>query len=116
MRKEKVEKIDKVWGCELWIVNSDLYCGKLLCIDEGAQGSYHYHEEKTETFWCMEGQVLLNINGKDYNLTYSASPKTIEPGEPHSIYGVGESVILEVSTPHSEEDVVRLSKSKGAGT
>jgi len=109
--KEKIKIVPKVWGQEIWLVNNESYCCKLLEIAEGAQGSYHYHKEKKETFWCIEGEVLLIVEDKKYDLHQMASPKTIMPGEKHSIYGFADSVIIEVSTPHSEEDVVRLSKS-----
>ena len=111
MRKEKIKIVPKVWGEELWLVNSDKYCGKLLTIKKGAKSSYHYHKEKQETFFCLYGDVLLTIEGKEYPLNSTASPRTVEVGEKHSIEGIRESVVLEVSTPHNEKDVYRLTES-----
>lgn len=108
MRREKIKIVPKVWGEELWLVNSDKYCGKLLTVNEGAQGSYHYHKEKEETFYCLYGEVSLTIEGRDYMLNSLSSPRTIEVGEKHSIVGLKTSVILEVSTPHNDDDVYRL--------
>ena len=113
MRKESLITVDKVWGEELWLVNSNKYCGKLLIIDRNAKGSYHYHEKKEETFMAIEGYVRLIIEGKEYLLAPFTRPKTIEPGEKHSIEGITEAVILEISTTHDDDDVVRLKKSKG---
>ncbi len=101
--------VKKVWGYEEMLVNNDKYCSKLLHLDEGFICSYHYHPIKQETFIPLEGEVLLNVKGKEFMLT---EPYTINPNTPHSFYGVTDAVILEVSTPHSDEDVVRLNESK----
>lgn len=112
MKKEEIKVVPKVWGEELWLVNSDKYCGKLLTINRGAESSYHYHKQKEETFYCLYGQVGLTVEDQGYELNPFSSPKTIEAGEKHSFTGLMDSVLLEVSTPHSEDDVYRLSESK----
>lgn len=103
-----MKEVKKVWGKEVWIVNNDKYCGKLLYVDRGARCSYHYHPIKQETFYCLEGEVLMNVKGSEFVLK---EPYTINPNTPHSFYGITDAVILEVSTPHSDEDVVRLNES-----
>lgn len=112
MQKENFQNIDKVWGEEICLVNCSEYCGKLLLLDAGAEGSYHYHKKKKETFYMIEGYATLTVNGKDYVLAPFTRPKTIEAGEPHSFKGITACVILEVSTHHNDEDIVRLTKSK----
>lgn len=114
MKKETLKEVKKVWGKELWIVNSDKYCGKLLHLDKGAESSIHYHRGKTETFYCFQGQVALTIEGKDYMLNPFSRPKTILPKQKHSFMGIANSIIIEISTPHSEDDVVRLTQSKAS--
>lgn len=109
-----LKEIVKVWGKEVIIVNCDEYCGKYLCIDKGAESSYHYHKEKKETFLASRGTVTLRVQDMDYILTPTDLPITIEPLEAHSFYGVTDATILEVSTHHSDEDVVRIKESKGA--
>ncbi len=113
--KENVKVIEKVWGEELIIVNRDEYCGKLLYLKAGAQSSSHYHKEKMETFYALSGTVALTINKRDYLLTPFSRPKTIEPGVLHMFTGLGQtdSIILEISTHHSDDDVVRETESKG---
>lgn len=113
--KTGITTVQKKWGREEIIVNNESYCAKFLYIDQGAQGSLHYHRVKKETFYGLEGQVGLHIDGKDYMLNAFARPKTIEPGVPHCIVGLGKGInkILEVSTHHSDEDVVRLNESTG---
>src|SRR4051812_37450647 len=41
---------DKIWGREIWITNTALYCGKHLLLNKGYQCSLHYHKIKDETF------------------------------------------------------------------
>lgn len=112
--KNELKVVEKVWGREVWIINEPEYCAKFLFIKWGAKGSLHYHKEKKETFYCLSGQAGLHIDGRDYMLNEVARPKTIPPGTPHQIIGLGKGInkILEISTHHSDEDVVRLSESK----
>lgn len=111
--KSEIKKVEKVWGLEFWIINEPEYCAKFLFIGQGAITSYHYHPKKKETFYGMEGQVALTIDGKDYMLNSFSRPKTIMPGTAHQLIGLAiDNVILEISTHHSDEDVVRLSESK----
>ena len=110
--KEEIKTVQKVWGKEIIIVNRKEYCGKLLCVDYGSQSSYHYHKEKTETFYALSGTVALTIDKKDYMLTPFTRPKTIMPGQGHMFTGLTGAVILEISTHHDDNDVVRETESK----
>ena len=102
--------VSKVWGREQWIVNNDKYCGKLLFLKQGAQSSFHYHVIKQETFFCLSGKVKLIVGDNEYDLS---EPVTIMPFEVHSFYGLTDTVILEISTHHSDDDVERVRGSKG---
>lgn len=108
--KEELVEVKKAWGKEIVVVNRE-YCGKLLCIDKGARSSLHSHPTKRETMYCLCGTVSLTSGGKDYLLTSVSRPKTIEPGEYHSFYGVTKAIILEVST-HDDGEVERLNQSE----
>ena len=112
MKKEPLITIQKVWGEEIVLVNCKDYCSKLLVLDRNAVSSYHYHKIKKETFYCIEGYATLTIEGKEYLLAPFTRPKTIEPGEKHKFTGIEQCVIMEVSTEHNEDDVVRLTESK----
>ncbi len=112
MRKEEIKVVEKVWGEELVLVNSDKYCGKLLTINEGSKGSYHSHAVKEETFYILWGKVFLTVEDKGYVLDNSSAPITIEPGDKHSTEGLTRAVIVEISTRHDDEDVFRLEESK----
>lgn len=113
--KESLKEVKKVWGKELIIVNNEKYCGKLLYLDKGAESSLHKHLVKQETFFSVEGQVALTIEGKDYMLNPYSRPKTIEPGQVHSFGGITSAVIIEFSTHDSPEDTLRVTQSKPGG-
>ena len=112
MITEKGKFVNKKWGYEIWIVNNEYYCGKMLVLKKGAQCSLHYHPKKRETFCVLEGKIRLNVNSEKYTMSSTSDPITIEPNEPHMFYGIQRSEILEVSTPHSDDDVVRMSESQ----
>ena len=38
--------VDKGWGKEIWMVNNNKYCGKLLQFNQNAKFSMHYHIKK----------------------------------------------------------------------
>lgn len=110
--KEDLKEVKKAWGTELWIVNCPQYCGKLLYLDEGAESSIHYHNQKQETFFCLQGQAGLTIEGRGYMLGPFSRPKTIKPGQRHSFTGLVNSIIIEFSSHHDDKDVIRLTESK----
>ncbi len=111
MNKEPLEQVDKRWGEEIWFVN-DGYCGKFLVLDKNAECSYHAHLVKKETFMCIEGYAELTVEGKTYMMAPFTRAKTINPGEKHKLRGITAAVIVEVSTRHDDNDVVRFSESK----
>ena len=110
--KSFMKVVPKVWGKEIWIVNEPEYCAKFLHLNKNAQSSMHYHKTKKETFYALTGQVALHIDGKDYMLNPFSRPKTVLPKKQHQFWGISDAVILEISTHHSEDDVVRLSESR----
>lgn len=112
--KGTMREVKKIWGKEVIVVNNDKYCCKFLYLDKGAESSMHYHKVKQETFYALSGQTGLNIVGKDYMLNTYSRPKTIYPGQEHQFIGLTDNiVILEISTHHDDDDVVRLLASKG---
>jgi len=105
-----IKEVLRDWGKEVWIVNCDEYCSKLLYIPKGAKAGGHYHKKKKETFYCLRGQLTITVNNKEYILDQLSRPLTINPNEVHSFKGVSNALILEISTHHSEDDVVFLSQ------
>ena len=62
---ETIEIHPKGWGYEKWIVNNDLYCGKVLFFERGKKCSWHYHKVKDETFYVQSGEILLRYGEHD---------------------------------------------------
>ena len=111
----KPEKHQKGWGEEVWIINTDKYCGKLLKFNKGATFSDHYHIIKDEAWYMLEGKLELRY----YNLANADRiVKVLKPGDvvhippcvPHQLVALEPSTIIEVSTTHDEADSYRIAK------
>lgn len=110
--------VSKGWGWEDWIVNNDMYCGKILFIKQGKKFSWHYHKLKHETFYIQEGEVELRI-GPDREM-YSFHNSTVKllkgdeivinPGIYHQAKAIRDTYIIEFSTTHYDEDSYRVVK------
>lgn len=105
----------KGWGEEVWIINTDKYCGKLLKFNQGASFSDHFHIKKEETWYVLEGRLELryyNLANAD-RLVVTLNPGAvvhIPPSTPHQLIALEPSVVIEVSTPHDEADSYRIGK------
>ena len=110
----KGEIHEKAWGHELWIVNNELYCGKLLVFKKDKSFSMHFHLLKDEAWYISKGKFQYT-----YIDTENAEYKNIEvkegdcihllPGQPHRMLALEEgSCIFEVSTHHIDSDSYRV--------
>ena len=108
------ERHEKAWGHELWIINNEFYCGKLLVFKKDKSFSMHYHLLKDEAWYISKGKFLYK-----YIDTEDAEQKSIEvtegdcihlmPGQPHQMLALQEgSCIFEVSTQHFDSDSYRI--------
>jgi len=106
----------KGWGYEKWIVNNELYCGKLLFFNENKKCSFHFHKVKTETFYLQSGLIkVLHSLGDDIR---QAEEVVLKPGDlfhvpvglRHQMIALEESELFEFSTQHFEEDSYRIVK------
>jgi len=112
-----MKTVNKLWGIEIWIANCEEYCGKFLNLRAGYISSYHYHRIKKETFYCLDGKVLLTVEGVTFILFADDEPVTIHPGQKHSFESISPlATLLEISTTHSDEDVVRVVDSHRGGS
>ena len=103
--------VDKLWGREEWLVN-DAYCVKRMYLNEGYQCSLHYHEVKDETFYVIDGTVMLNVDGVMHRLE-AGDYRRIKPGSLHRFHATGgPATFIECSTYHDDADVVRLEESR----
>jgi len=104
----------KGWGYENWLVNNELYCGKILHFNKGKQCSLHYHKIKDETFYVLKGEALLqfvNDDGKIKTKIFRMGDSFhIPPNMAHRIIAETGVDIIEISTQHFEEDSYRIEK------
>ncbi len=98
--------VEKKWGSEKWIVNNNLYCGKILTLKKMFRCSIHHHKKKTETFYVTKGQVLLEVDDNAYILIPGDAVDVL-PDQDHRFTGLEESEIIEFSTHHEDEDSYR---------
>lgn len=104
-------RIEKPWGYEVWYAWTDQYVGKLLHVRRGGKLSLQYHRQKDETSYVLKGRLLLTQGPSVDRLTVSEIGDGYawrnRPGEIHTIEGLEDTDVLEVSTPQLD-DVVRL--------
>ena len=113
MVRKLIKTVEKVWGTEEWIVNGK-YCGKILRISPNHQGSLHCHPKKTETFFGFDGNGLIEVEGNLYDFGVD-DIVDIPSGTYHRFINQSDFcdfVLMEFSTKHSDDDVVRKEKSK----
>lgn len=114
--KTRGEFHPKGWGHEEWIVNSDLYCGKILRFEKGKRCSWHYHNIKDEVFYLLSGRIELKVSRDDDILNSQVLMLEkgdvfhVETGMRHQMKALEDAELLEVSTKHFEEDSIRIIK------
>ena len=113
------KKVEKEWGYEIWLANDEKedYCGKILFIKEGHHSSMHYHLDKHETFYVLEGvlrvDMLRDRNNPDaHPFTITAKQgesMEMEREQAHMLIPQdGDVKLIEISTFHRDEDSHRL--------
>lgn len=121
--------LKKDGGSELWIVNNDKYCGKVLSFNAGKQFSVHYHVKKDEVFYVTKGVIKLHWMDIDEGVhafrptnmmlddfEREANIETLQVGDAfhvpplrvHYIYALEDSELHEFSTHHEDSDSYRL--------
>ena len=116
---ESPRRIEKPWGYELIWAETDEYVGKILHVTAGEALSLQYHEVKDETFFLLEGQLLLQVglsieDLSEYRMLEGQSFH-MRSQMIHRMIAETDSDILEVSTPHLD-DIVRLEDRYGRVT
>lgn len=107
--------VDKGWGHELIWATNDKYCGKLLKFNTGAKFSMHFHAQKDETWYVLDGKFSVFYIDTTDATVHEAQLNAGEiwhnkPLLPHQIVCIEEGTIIEVSTPDSVEDNYRVAK------
>ncbi len=105
------KRIEKPWGYELIFARTEKYAGKILFVKKGHRLSLHYHNEKDETFYCLEGQAIAEVEGANGELVKTEIKNghcyRVAPRNRHRLQAIEDTTLFEVSTPELE-DVVRL--------
>lgn len=107
------EKTKKGWGLELTYYNKDI-CTKKLTVGKGKKCSVHYHKDKKEVFYVLEGKMCFEWidteNGQmNAKLMIPGDCFVILPNTPHRFIGIdGPCTFIECSTEHREEDSYRV--------
>jgi mannose-6-phosphate isomerase-like protein (cupin superfamily) len=105
--------VEKGWGSEVIFATNELYCGKLLRFNKGAQFSMHFHAHKDETWFVESGvfevTMIDTITAKQNSqvLLAGATWRNL-PLQPHRVRCLEAGTIIEVSTPDSVEDNYRV--------
>lgn len=116
--------VSKRWGWELWIVNNEKYCGKLLFIKQGHFCSMHYHKIKDEVLYVQQGKVeFIYERPKEESHTGQEIVDPIAhvimtPGQAfhvtpegkHQMHALEDTLIVEFSTQHFDEDSYRITQ------
>lgn len=106
-----MEYVPKRWGFEIWICNNEKYCGKKLFIRQGKYCSFHWHEIKDEVLFIDSGRIWMNYKEPDgviqYIEMYAGQAFHVKPGVIHQMHAVEDTMILEFSTQHFDEDSYR---------
>lgn len=124
MNLDNFKTVQKAWGQEIWLVNNERYCAKLLHINSGWQCSLHMHPIKKETFVIIDGGVNLEVADTvvptdeplefDHIQLVPGDSYTLEPNTYHRFWSYTDTpaVVLEISSTHSDDDVVRMEDSR----
>ena len=111
------KKVHKSWGSELWIANNKEfnYCGKILVINAGEGTSLHFHSNKHETFYVIEGDLeltLVDTETTEENVICLEEGGAFELSQnvPHRLESSTGAKILEISTFHEDSDSYRVLK------
>ena len=104
----------KAWGHELWIINNEKYCGKLLVFKKDKSFSMHYHLLKDEAWYISKGEFQYTYIDTETSKHIKVIVREgdcihLMPGQPHQMLAIEEgSCIFEVSTQHFDSDSYRI--------
>ena len=113
---KELHMVAKDWGKEEWFANNiqEDYCGKILTILENQATSMHYHADKHETFYVLQGALTVEwIDTKQGTVNTSVLGQggvmEMPRNRPHKLIATrGNVKLVEVSTFHRDEDSFRV--------
>lgn len=84
------------------LVNKD-YCKKIIYQFPGQTNPEHFHKVKEETFILLEGDLKVNVNGTETEMT-KGDILTISINDKHSFTSTNGAIFEEISTEHMTDD------------
>jgi len=97
-----LDKFYEVGMCIITLINKE-YCKKLLIVLPGQINPSHFHKNKTETFFILCGDAIIETDGKD-NMMDKGDLVTINQEQIHSIQSINGCVIEELSSKSMPND------------
>lgn len=105
------KRVEKPWGWELWWTVTDRYVGKVIFINAGRRLSLQFHNQKDESIFVIEGNMVLHLENGDGEMEQiplgPGDYRRVPVGKRHRFEAVDDTRLIEVSTPEVD-DVVRL--------
>ena len=96
------------WGFFHKFIENEHCTVKLLEIKKGQSISYQYHKYRSEQWYLISGRVVVT-KGIESSILIPNMVTTIQVGEKHKMEGLEDSVVLEISRGHfDEQDIVHL--------
>lgn len=101
-----------IWGkaCDGWWFKKD---GRFTVISEimppGTAEKKHYHKQTEQFFYCLVGQLLIQLEGKEYLLDAHEGCE-VPQGVAHKIQNITNEMthFLVISSPNSHDDRIDL--------
>jgi N-acetylneuraminate synthase len=100
-----LNRFEEIGEIEFWVANEvdEGYCGKFLFVFDGQTCPYHHHAKKHETFYIVKGSVRMRIGDGEREMK-EGDHLAMPPGTGHSFTGMGDALLLEVSSPSVLQD------------
>lgn len=93
-----------------WIADQPIRCCKVLIMKEDGRVGQHYHNNKVDTFYLLEGRGEYKIGDEEGQLVKGGCYRA-EKGIPHTFYLRKGSILLEASsTPYDKTDEISIVK------
>lgn len=119
IQPHQMKYVSKPWGWEQWICNNEKYCGKKLFIKQGHWLSFHHHNIKDEVLYVDSGAIWFTHDeiGNDVGQHVIGWVKLdigyafhVTPGVKHQMHAIQDTMLLEFSTQHFDEDSIRTTR------
>ncbi|MBN1683982.1 MAG: cupin domain-containing protein [Gammaproteobacteria bacterium] len=105
----------KGWGAEYWLLNNENLCCKILTLEKDKQCSLHFHLDKEEIFFVIQGELLFTwidtkIGHENQKILAKGDSVFVPRSMPHRFMGMSEElcISLEAGTHHEEQDSYRV--------